>query len=521
MINVRWFPVLILFIFFCSTASAQSPGDLIWESSLGGSDDEAFSDIVQTPDGGYVTVGFTCTFGTTLDVKSLWLVKVDNDGNGQWHQTYGGADSDEGQSIALTSDGGFIIAGSTYSLSATLKDGWILKTDANGNIIWTVVYDGGSYDNTYAVIENSDGDYVAAGYSVDNQGFRQVLLIKIDASGNIIWDKTYGGLAEDQADSLVQTSDGGYAICGFTDSMGAGGDDVLLMKFDSDGNELWSTSFGSIEDDRGYAVQEVPGGDLVLSGSSGPLTGDRDLWMARTDANGNAVWEKTLPGSLGWDQANDVKVAPDGGFVFVGFVDAVGSNGDQWVVKTEGSGNVEWQEFYGGTGFLGEVGVGVCLDRDGNIVTTGQNPGGGFFEMDGWIVKIHGGLNSLIADAAEISASTGATVTFTLSAGAAQANRPYLLAGTASGTDPGTLLPGGLVTIPLNRDYVTNYILAHMGPPSFIDFSGNLDGTGQGTAQLVVGPLGASWIGTTLHFAYAHSAPWDFASKAVEINIVP
>ena len=177
MINVRWFPVLILFIFFCSTASAQSPGDLIWESSLGGSDDEAFSDIVQTPDGGYVTVGFTCTFGTTLDVKSLWLVKVDNDGNGQWHQTYGGADSDEGQSIALTSDGGFIIAGSTYSLSATLKDGWILKTDANGNIIWTVVYDGGSYDNTYAVIENSDGDYVAAGYSVDNQGFRQVLLI--------------------------------------------------------------------------------------------------------------------------------------------------------------------------------------------------------------------------------------------------------------------------------------------------------------------------------------------------------
>ena len=115
----------------------------------------------------------------------------------------------------------------------------------------------------------------------------------------------------------------------------------------------------------------------------------------------------------------------------------------------------------------------------------------------------------------------GATVDFTLAAGASNANRGYLPTGTKSGTSPGTLLPGGLATIPLNRDLVTDFILAHLGPPNFIDFYGVLNAAGEGTAQLVTGPLNPGWVGMTLHFAYALTSPWDFVSNAVAIDVTP
>jgi hypothetical protein len=128
---------------------------------------------------------------------------------------------------------------------------------------------------------------------------------------------------------------------------------------------------------------------------------------------------------------------------------------------------------------------------------------------------------SLAADSAQIPASTGATINFALDAGALNAGRTYLLAGGSSGTDPGTVLPGGMAAIPLNRDRVTDYILARLNTPGFADFFGTLDGNGEATAQLNAPPLPPSWAGTTLHFAYALAGPWDFASMAVVVEVVP
>jgi hypothetical protein len=224
----------------------------------------------------------------------------------------------------------------------------------------------------------------------------------------------------------VQTSDGGYAVCGYTTSAGAGGEDILLLKTDSAGNELWSRTFGTVEDDRGFAMQEVPGGDLVLAGGSGPLAGDRDLWMARTDASGLSIWENTLAGSSTWDQANDVIVAPDGGFVFVGFYDAFGANEDEWVVKTDGNGVIEWEGLYGSTGMFGETGQGGCIDRAGDIVTVGQNPGSGAFVMNAWMVKVYSGITPP-ASCARYCGSGVNMDTYTIIT-------PYVIGGTFEGT---------------------------------------------------------------------------------------
>jgi hypothetical protein len=425
MIDIKRLFVLPLAFVLSGMALAQVPGDLLWETAVGGSDDEWLADVVQTHDGGYATVGWTCTYGTTLDISSLWLVKVDRDGSNQWHKTYGGAQSDEGNSLALTRDGGFIIAGSTYSLATTLKDAWILRTDGEGNTLWTVLHDGGSYDCAYAVIQNRDGDFVAAGYSTDALGFSRVLLMKIGPAGNTIWTKTYGGSGNDEANGLVQTADGGYVVCGYTTSMGAGAQDVLLLKTDSNGNELWSRSFGTPLDDRGRAVKEVPGGDLVLCGGSGPMSGDRDFWMARTSADGNTVWETTLPGTGVWDQANDVVVAPDGGFVFAGLI-GFGANKDEWIIKTDGSGTIEWEGLYGGTDYIGEVAAGVCIDRAGDIVTVGQKSGTGILETDGWILKIHSGLTPT-ASCTPYCGSGVNLDTYTIAA-------PFVIGGTFQGT---------------------------------------------------------------------------------------
>jgi hypothetical protein len=127
---------------------------------------------------------------------------------------------------------------------------------------------------------------------------------------------------------------------------------------------------------------------------------------------------------------------------------------------------------------------------------------------------------TLMADAASFSGSAGGTINFTLDAGTAAANRTYVLAGTMSGTEPGTLLPGGMATIPINRDWITNFIIARLNKPPFTRFYGSLDSSGSGTAQLNAPPV-PGLIGSTLHFAFALVSPWNFASNAVRIDIVP
>jgi len=387
--------VVLLSVLFPYAAYSQAPGDMLWNVLHGGANDESFSAVRGTPDGGFILCGFTETFGPVNDVKSLWVVKTDGTGTEEWSQVYGEGFSygDEANDLCLASTGGYVVAGETYSYAATEKDAWMLKLDSDGIIEWTNQSTSPTYAAGYAVIENSDGDYVMAGYSYDELSRPRALLVKVAPNGATIWERLLGGAGTETAYSLAQTSDGGYILTGYTTTIGAGGVDIMLMKTDADGNSEWMQAFGTVDDDRGHAVCQLDDGGFIVAGGSGSFGGDRDAWLVRTDSSGNHLWTRSYGGTSGmWDQANDVQLAADGGFILTGFMKSGSSSSDAWIAKTDEDGVIEWEELFGNPTRT-DSGQAVIEQDDGNYMMVGQSwvSGGAFGQYQAFMMNIEGG----------------------------------------------------------------------------------------------------------------------------------
>ncbi|MFZ8835176.1 MAG: T9SS type A sorting domain-containing protein [Candidatus Caldipriscus sp.] len=250
--------------------------------TYGGTDyDWAFA-VQQTLDGEYILAGGTYSFGAGSD--DIFLIKTDANGNIIWSKTYGGTNWDFAYSVQQTSDGGYIVAGKTNSFSG--GGVFLMKTDANGNIIWAKTYEG---TVAYSVQQTSDGGYIVAGRTDSfGAGGSDIFLIKTDANGNISWAKTYGGTSSDWAYSVQQTSDGGYIVAGWTTSFGAGGSDFFLIKTDANGNVSWAKTYGGTDYDWAFAVQQTLDGEYILAGVTYSFGADStDIFLIKTDANGN------------------------------------------------------------------------------------------------------------------------------------------------------------------------------------------------------------------------------------------
>ena len=207
-----------------------------------------------------------------------------------WDKTFGGPDWDEGYSLQKTTDGGYIIAGNTSSYGAGGPDIWLIKTDSGGNEQWNRTFGGPSYDGGNGVQQTADGGYVVVGSTRSyGAGDYDVWLIKTDAGGTREWDTTFGGTGSDDGYSVRQTTDGGYVIAGSTESYGAGDFDAWLIKTDAVGTMQWDKTFGGPGWDEGACVQQTTDGGYIIAGYTGDsYTGDWDVWLIKTDANGNA-----------------------------------------------------------------------------------------------------------------------------------------------------------------------------------------------------------------------------------------
>jgi hypothetical protein len=252
----------------------------------GTNDDKAYS-VKQTSDGGYIVAGSTASFGAGS--SDIFLIKTYANGNIQWAKTYGGTYRDSAFSLQQTSDGGYIVAGETSSFGAGYPDAFLIKTDADGNIIWAKTYGGTNWDFTFSVRQTSDGGYIVAGGTRSfGAGSWDIFLIKTDADGNVQWAKTYGGTSTDVATSVQQTSDGGYIVAAEILSFGAGSWDIFLIKTDANGNIQWAKTYGGTGADIPLSVQQTSDGGYIVAGFTDSFgAGERDIFLIKTDANGN------------------------------------------------------------------------------------------------------------------------------------------------------------------------------------------------------------------------------------------
>jgi len=425
--------LIISILSFCYT-QAQATA-IEWQKSLGGTGVDFSNCIQPTADGGYVMAGYTGSGNGDVDpngihgVFDLWVVKLNASGNIQWQKTLGGSNYDIAYSIKSTSDGGYVVAGTSNSNDYQVSgnngsiDCWVVKLDANGTIQWQKSL-GGSFDDfAYSFQTTPDGGYIVAGASnsndidvTGNHGGADYWVVKLNSTGNIQWQKSLGGSNNDYAQSIQTVSDGGYVVAGYSRSIDGdvtgnhGFYDYWVVKLDVNGNIQWQKSLGGSGFDRAWAIHSTSDGGYVVVGDSdsnnGDVTGNHggypDYWVIKLDVSGNIIWQKSLGGSAA-DIAYSVQTTIDGGYIVCGSSstntvsndgDITGnhSSSDYWVVKLDVSGNIVWQKSLGGS--FSDTARSIQVTSDGGYVVAGYtessdgNLTGNHGSYDCWVVKL-------------------------------------------------------------------------------------------------------------------------------------
>jgi uncharacterized protein YuzE len=330
----------LLSVFLVAIFTEYAYAQVRFARTYGGTNNDGAYSVRQTSDGGYIVAGRTSSFGA--GAWDFFLVKTDANGNVQWAKTYGQTNWDRAHFVQQTPDGGYIVGGRISPVTAAIDDVLLIKTDANGNIIWAKTYGGSNDEDVFSFQQTSDGGYIVAGHTNSfGAGNFDIFLIKTDANGNLQWAKTYGGTGDDLAYSVQQTSDGGYIMAGRTGSFGAGGGDIILIKTDANGNIIWAKTYGGTSGDEAYSVQQTSDGGYIVAGRTGSFgAGGGDIILIKTDANGNIIWAKTYGGTSG-DEAYSVQQTSDGGYIMAGRTGSFGAGGgDIILIKTDANGNI-------------------------------------------------------------------------------------------------------------------------------------------------------------------------------------
>ena len=357
--------------FFDSTPAPLSTPKR-WIKTFGGIANDICFSVEQTFDGGYIIAGWTSSYGTGK--ADFWLIKTDNIGIEKWNRTFGGIDYDYGESVQQTTDGGYIITGITnFSYNTGYGDFWLIKTDNNGIEKWNRTFGGTNVDWPHSVQQTSDGGYIIMGvtnsFGIDNE---DIYLVKTDAEGTKLWDKTFGGISQDLGYYAHQTSDEGYIITGGTYSPNTNSYDIWLIKTNINGDETWNRTYGGISGDNGYYIQQTSDGGYIVIGYTYSFSaGKEDIWLIKTDSSGNMLWDRTF-GGIHHDGGYSVQQTSDGGFIITGYTDSFDAgNYNVWLIKTNNNGIEEWNRTFGGT-TTDDNGRSIQQTSDGGYVILGS-----------------------------------------------------------------------------------------------------------------------------------------------------
>ncbi len=367
--------VLLPALFF-----AQAP-DTLWTKTYGGFDNDIAYSVSETSDGKYLVAGYTSSFGAGL--QDAYLLKIDDDGDTLWTKTFGGSSMDGAHFVRETSDGCYLIAGYTESFGSGGKDMYLIKTDSAGVIQWTKVYGGVNQDVAYSLCETPDSGYIISGYRDGPSGWVKgdLWLLRTDVHGDTILTKSYGGVGEDYGVSIHVTPDAQCIIAGITSSFGAGGKDVWLLKVDTNGDTLWTKTYGETREDVGYGVSPTGDGGYIVTGyinGSGQWTAG-DVWLLRTDASGDTQWTEVY-GGAGEDFGFDVFPAVDNGYIIAG-----AGWGDVWLLRTDVTGDTIWTKTYGGSN--PDASLALSITSDGGYIIGGWTRSFGAGNADVYLIK--------------------------------------------------------------------------------------------------------------------------------------
>ena len=415
--------IFVLLMLSISIFAQTTPPTIQWQKSLGGTDVDYAYSIQQTNDGEFIIAG--STYSNDGDVSGqkggidYWVVKLDSTGNIQWQKCLGGTGIDKAYSIQQTNDWGYIVAGSSGSNNGDVTgnhgfdDYWVVKLDSIGNIQWQKSLGGIHSEGANSIRQTNDGGYIVAGYTCSNDGdvsgnhggFEDYWVVKLDSSGNIQWQKCYGGMNGDAASSIAQTADGGYIVGGSSDSNDSyvtgnhGGNDIWIIKINSAGSIKWEKCLGGSGQDFLYSLQLTNDNGYILVGFSKSIDGDvtgnhgyEDYWVVKLDSSGNIQWQKSLGGTNA-DYGYSIQQTNDGGYIVAGSSfsndgDVTGHHGltnyyDYWIVKLDSSGNIQWQKSLGGS--QDDRGFSIQQTNDGGFIATGQSK-----SNDGDVTGHHG-----------------------------------------------------------------------------------------------------------------------------------
>ena len=359
---MRTMSVVFFALLFASFAHAQQR----WTRTYGGTEEDEGRCVQQTLDGGYIVAGQTASFGAGYD--DFYLIKTNATGDTLWARTYGGSVRDWGWSVLQTPDTGYIIVGQTSSFGAGDKDYYLVKTDASGSVVWARTYGGTGLDEGRSVQQTLDGGYILAGYTTSfGAGSYDFYLVKTTAGGDTVWTRTYGGTNEDVGYSVRLTLDSGYVMVGYTASFGAGNQDVYLVKTNTIGDTIWTRTYGGIGNDVGYSAQQTSDGGYIIAGYTASYGANGDVYLIKMNSSGDTLWTRTY-GGTGEEMGYSVQQTLDGGYVVAGKTASFGQ-GNVYLIKTDSSGDTLWTRTWGGVGV--DFGNSVQQTSDGGYIVAG------------------------------------------------------------------------------------------------------------------------------------------------------
>jgi hypothetical protein len=359
-----------------STAGA-SPPDTLWARYIGTSTIDYGYSVKQTPDGGFIATGVTYSSGN----GDVYLLKVSAAGDSMWSRTYGGPEEDIGRCVWVCRDGGYIIAGDTDSYGAGLTDLYLIRTNACGDTLWTRAYGGSSTDHGRSVIQTDEGGFLAVGSAGSWHTRYEAWLVKTDADGDSVWTRRYHTYNNTHAYEVVENTFGGetYAVAGYG-RWGTEYDDFYLIKTEQDGDTLWTRVYGSTRWEFAEGLDLTSDHGYVVAGYSSSFgAAYYDFLVARVDAGGDSLWQR-LYYRLGYEYARSVRETPDGGYIVAGETNW-GTHGgnDVYLIKLDARGDTLWTRVYGSASH--DTAYEVQVTSDGGYIIGGYGydyAGGGY-----------------------------------------------------------------------------------------------------------------------------------------------